>query len=80
MAADGTGSSERPPEGARRRNRRSGPAPDAPTLFRAVHRAKGIDLSENTAATDAEPAEMEEAPAGQDAVLLFVGGSLDGRV
>jgi hypothetical protein len=45
-----------------------------------VHRAKGIDLSENTAATDAEPAEVEEAPAGQDAVLMFIGGPLDGRV
>jgi hypothetical protein len=45
-----------------------------------VHRAKGIDLSENTAATDAEPAEVEGPPAGGDAVLLFIGGPLDGRV
>jgi len=41
-----------------------------------VQRAKGIHLSENTAAgTDAQP----DAGAG-DAVLLFVGGPLDGRV
>jgi len=39
-------------------------------------RAKGIQLSENTAAeTDAQP----DTGAG-DAVLLFVGGPLDGRV
>ena len=46
-------------------------------------RAKGIQLSENTAATGAEPGEPGEAdtpPAKTDAVLLFVGGPLDGRV
>jgi hypothetical protein len=45
-----------------------------------VHRAKGIDLSENTAATGAEPAGAERPPGKGDAVLLFVGGPLDGRV
>jgi hypothetical protein len=45
-----------------------------------VQRAKGTDLSENTAATGAEPAEVEEAAASGDAVLMFVGGPLDGRV
>jgi hypothetical protein len=45
-----------------------------------VHRARGFDLSENTSATGADPAEAEEPPERGDAVLLFVGGPLDGRV
>jgi hypothetical protein len=45
-----------------------------------VQRAKGIDLSENTAATGAEPAGAGDDPPSGDAVLLFIGGPLDGRV
>jgi len=49
---------------------------NAPTLFRAEQRAKGIHLSENTAAgIGAQP-----DPGAGDAVLLFVGGPLDGRM
>ena len=43
-------------------------------------RAKGIELSENTAARGAEPAGDDQPQAKADAVLLFVGGPLDGRV
>jgi hypothetical protein len=44
-----------------------------------VERAKGTELSENTAATGSEPVD-EQPTAKDDAVLLFVVGPLDGRV
>jgi hypothetical protein len=44
---------------------------DAPTLAGAGRRARRNELSEDTTGTDPSP---------QDAVLLFVGGPLDGRV
>ncbi len=56
----------------------SGVRPTYPCL--AVKRGKGTELSEDTAATGSEPVEGERPPARGDAVLLFVGGPLDGRV
>jgi hypothetical protein len=53
----------------------------SPTLARAAERARRTELSENTAAgTGADPGAVDRQSGDGDAVLLFVGGPLDGRV